>query len=53
MTQLTTKRLTPKMEESLILSKFDNLVQSSIVQYDDKQQIIEHVDGDLKVFIPS
>ncbi|KAL2698003.1 hypothetical protein AAEP93_010713 [Penicillium crustosum] len=36
------------MEESLILSKFDNLVQSGIVQYDDKQQIIEHVDGDLK-----
>ncbi|KAJ5598448.1 hypothetical protein N7537_008532 [Penicillium hordei] len=36
------------MEESLILSKFDNLVQSGIVQYDDKQQIIEHIDGDLK-----
>ncbi|CAG8900569.1 unnamed protein product [Penicillium egyptiacum] len=36
------------MEESLILSKFDNLVRSGIVQYDDKQQIIEHVDGDLK-----
>ncbi|KAJ5519178.1 ATP adenylyltransferase C-terminal [Penicillium expansum] len=36
------------MEESLILSKFDNLVQSGLVQYDDKQQIIEHIDGDLK-----
>lgn len=41
------------MEESLILSKFDNLVQSGLVLYDDKQQIIEHIDGDLKVFITS
>lgn len=37
------------MEEPLILAKFDNLVQSGLVLYDDKQQIIEHIDGDLKV----
>ncbi|KAJ5972817.1 uncharacterized protein N7479_002735 [Penicillium vulpinum] len=36
------------MEESLVLSKFDNLVQSGLVLYDDKQQIIEHIDGHLK-----
>ncbi|KAF7587797.1 hypothetical protein BBP40_006707 [Aspergillus hancockii] len=36
------------MEESLILSKFDCLVESGLVLYDDKQQIIEHIDGDLK-----
>ncbi|CAI7653953.1 unnamed protein product [Penicillium glandicola] len=36
------------MEESLVLSKFDNLVQSGLVLYDDKQRIIEHIDGDLK-----
>ncbi|KAJ5504843.1 hypothetical protein N7463_007717 [Penicillium fimorum] len=36
------------MEESLVLSKFDNLVQSGLVLYDDKQQIIEHIDGNLK-----
>ncbi|CDM37484.1 hypothetical protein DTO013E5_7714 [Penicillium roqueforti] len=36
------------MEEPLILAKFDNLVQSGLVLYDDKQQIIEHIDGDLK-----
>lgn len=39
------------MEESLVLSKFDNLVQSGLVLYDDKQRIIEHIDGDLKVLI--
>ncbi|KAK6823152.1 hypothetical protein RU639_005914 [Aspergillus parasiticus] len=36
------------MEEPLILSKFDRLVKSGLVLYDDKQQIIEHIDGDLK-----
>ncbi|KAJ5375502.1 hypothetical protein N7517_007508 [Penicillium concentricum] len=36
------------MEESLVLSKFDNLVQSGLVLYDDKQRIIEHIDGNLK-----
>ncbi|CAG8896514.1 unnamed protein product [Penicillium egyptiacum] len=36
------------MEESLILSKFDHLVQSGLVLYDDKQQIIERIDSDLK-----
>lgn len=39
------------MEEPLVLSKFDNLVQSGLVLYDDKQQIIEHIEGDLKVLI--
>ncbi|KAI9035748.1 uncharacterized protein KD926_002937 [Aspergillus affinis] len=36
------------MDESLILSKFDRLVESGLVLYDDKQQIIEHIDGNLK-----
>ncbi|KAF2720993.1 hypothetical protein K431DRAFT_339036 [Polychaeton citri CBS 116435] len=36
------------MEESLILSEFDKLVKSGTVLYDDKQEIIEHTDGDLK-----
>ncbi|KAI9034787.1 uncharacterized protein KD926_005578 [Aspergillus affinis] len=39
------------MEESLVISKFDRLVESGLVLYDDKQQIIEHIDGDLKVRI--
>ncbi|PIG80769.1 hypothetical protein AARAC_010656 [Aspergillus arachidicola] len=37
------------MEESLILSKFDRLVEFGLVLYDDKQQIIEHIDDGLKV----
>lgn len=37
------------MEESLILSEFDNLVKSGLVQYDDKQEIIEYIEGELKV----
>ncbi|KAB8215468.1 hypothetical protein BDV33DRAFT_227588 [Aspergillus novoparasiticus] len=41
------------MEESLILSKFDRLVESGLVLYDDKQQIIEHIDGDLKPTLPT
>jgi ATP adenylyltransferase len=41
------------MEESLILSKFDCLIESGLVLYDDKQQIIEHIDGDLKVLTTS
>lgn len=48
-TQSSSKTITPNMEESLILEKFDNLVESGLVLYDDKQQIVEHVDGDLKV----
>jgi len=39
------------MEESLILSKFDDLVKSGLVQYDNKQEIIEYIDGDLKVYM--
>lgn len=38
------------MHDSLI-SRFDNLVQSGLVLYDDDQQIIEHIEGDLKVFL--
>lgn len=37
------------MEEELILSKFDDLVQSGLVLYDDKQETIEKNDGELKV----
>ncbi|KAJ5173826.1 uncharacterized protein N7500_001757 [Penicillium coprophilum] len=36
------------MEETLVLSKFDSLVQSGLVLYDDKQRTIEHIDGSLK-----
>ncbi|OGM49827.1 hypothetical protein ABOM_001437, partial [Aspergillus bombycis] len=43
----TIERTSPKMEESLVLSKFDRLVESGLVLYDDKQQIVEHIDGDL------
>ena len=39
------------MEESLILSKFDILVKSGLVLYDDKQESIEHIDGGLKVSV--
>ncbi|KAF5004777.1 hypothetical protein FDECE_8767 [Fusarium decemcellulare] len=37
------------MGESFILSKFDRLVESGQVLYDDKQEIIEHIDEGLKV----
>lgn len=37
------------MEASSILSKFDDLVKNGLVLYDDKQEVIEHVDGELKV----
>ncbi|RFU24684.1 hypothetical protein B7463_g11653, partial [Scytalidium lignicola] len=36
------------MEESLVLSRFDSLVKSGVVLHDDKQEIIEHVDEELK-----
>ncbi|KAB8263158.1 hypothetical protein BDV32DRAFT_136216 [Aspergillus pseudonomiae] len=36
------------MKESLVVSKFDRLVECGLVLYDDKQQTIEHIDGDLK-----
>ncbi|KAH8807370.1 hypothetical protein F5884DRAFT_821113 [Xylogone sp. PMI_703] len=34
------------MEESLILSQFDALVKSGLVQYDDQRESIEHFDGE-------
>jgi hypothetical protein len=37
------------MDESFILSEFDKLVNSGTVIYSDKEEIIEHLDGDLKV----
>jgi len=39
------------MEEALILSKFEGLVQSGLVLYDDKQETIEQIDGELKVSV--
>ena len=39
------------MDESSILSKFDSLVESGLVRYDDKQELIEYTDGELKVGI--
>lgn len=37
------------MNEELILATFDSLVQSGLVHYDDKQETIQHIDGDLMV----
>lgn len=37
------------MEEPLILSRFDGLIESGLVLYDDKQETIEFDDGKLKV----
>jgi hypothetical protein len=39
------------MDESLILSKFDSIVESGLVLYDKKQDIVEYTDGDLKVSV--
>lgn len=39
------------MQESL-LSQFDTLVDSDLVLYDANQQIIHHIEGDLKVTQP-
>ena len=39
------------MQEALILSKFDSLVESGLVLYDDKQESIEYMDGELKVSV--
>ncbi|KAJ5887933.1 hypothetical protein N7495_007974 [Penicillium taxi] len=36
------------INESSILSEFDKLVNSGIVQYNDQQETIDYVDGDLK-----
>ncbi|KAL3422718.1 tetraphosphate phosphorylase 2 (ATP adenylyltransferase) [Phlyctema vagabunda] len=36
------------MEEHLILSKFDGMVKSGLVLYDEKQETIEHIDAELK-----
>ncbi|KAJ4387608.1 hypothetical protein N0V93_008204 [Gnomoniopsis smithogilvyi] len=36
------------MDEAWILTKFDSLVQSGLVLYDDNQKIIEQLDGELK-----
>lgn len=37
------------MDETLILSKFDKLVNSGLVLYDENQETVQHVDGDLEV----
>ena len=37
------------MTESTVLQKFDLLIEDGLVFYDDHQQIIEHIDDDLKV----
>lgn len=37
------------MNESFILSEFDKLVKSGVVIYNDKQEMIEYTDGELKV----
>lgn len=37
------------MDESYILSRFDDLVKSGVVLYDKNQETIQHVDGELKV----
>jgi ATP adenylyltransferase len=37
------------MDESFILSEFDRLVNSGTVIYNDKEEIIERIDGGLNV----
>lgn len=37
------------MDETLILSKFDELVNSGVVLYDESQETVQHVDGELEV----
>ncbi|KAL6691302.1 hypothetical protein J3F84DRAFT_387295 [Trichoderma pleuroticola] len=37
------------MDESLVLSKFDELVNSGLVLYDENQGTVQHVDGELEV----
>lgn len=37
------------MDETLILSKFDKLVNSDLVLYDQNQETVQHVDGELEV----
>lgn len=39
------------MEESSILSKFDSLVESGLVRYDEQQKNVEYIDGELRVGI--
>lgn len=39
------------MNESFVLSEFDRLVNSGTVIYNDKEEIFEHTDGDLKVYL--
>ncbi|KAJ5485264.1 hypothetical protein N7539_005252 [Penicillium diatomitis] len=36
------------MDHTFILNKFNELIQSGIVLYDEDQRIVEHVEGDLK-----
>lgn len=37
------------MDEALILSKFDKLVDFGLVLYDENQETVQHVDGELEV----
>lgn len=39
------------MNESFVLSEFDRLVNSGTVIYNDMEEIFEHIDGDLKVYL--
>lgn len=41
------------MNESLILSEFDKLVNSGVVIYNDQQETRDYTDGDLKVCFSS
>lgn len=41
------------MDASFMMSQFDRLVGSGLVLYDDRQENIEQVDGELKVHIPT
>lgn len=37
------------MDELFILSEFDRIVNSGTVRYNDKEEIIEHIDGELNL----
>jgi hypothetical protein len=39
------------MDESVVLAKFDSLIEKHMVFFDEKQQIVQHDEKGLKVWI--
>jgi ATP adenylyltransferase len=46
---MATEQPATTIDNTFVLSKFDALTKSGLVQFDDSQKIVEHIDGDLKV----